>query len=73
VLDPGLIEDFEFDMGNLPHLMKRHIEPTDVWEVYFSDPVFVEDETDGSGDWKEDGRTDSRRLPYNRADRIETS
>lgn len=52
MLDPEGVRDFEFDMGNLPHLMKRYIEPTDVWEVFYSDPVFIEDESLGSGDWK---------------------
>lgn len=51
MLDPDLVGDFEFDIGNLPHLMNKHIEPTDVWEVFFSDPVFIEDESGGSGDW----------------------
>lgn len=52
MLDPDLVRDFEFDMGNLPHLLNRHIEPADVWEVFYSDPVFIEDERGGSGDWK---------------------
>ena len=52
MLDPLRVRDFEFDMGNLPHLMKRHIQPADVWEVFFSDPVFIEDASSGSGDWR---------------------
>ena len=51
MLDPSLIEGFEFDLGNLPHLLNRHLEPADVWDVFYSDPVFAEDLTQGSGDW----------------------
>lgn len=52
MLDPDLIEDFEFDFDNLVHLIKRGFEATDVWDVFLSDPAFLEDLTLGSGDWK---------------------
>lgn len=51
LLEPDLIQGFEFDVGNLLHLLNRHIEPADVWEVFYSDPVFIEDRSGGSGDW----------------------
>lgn len=56
MLHPELIDDFEFDMGNLPHLINHQLEPADVWDVFLSDPVFIEDETGGSGDWYMVGR-----------------
>jgi hypothetical protein len=52
MLDPDLIEDFEFDFGNTVHLINHGLEAADVWDVFLSDPVFIEDLTGGSGDWK---------------------
>lgn len=52
MLDPDLIEDFEFDFGNAVHLINHGLEQADVWDVFPSDPVFIEDLTGGSGDWK---------------------
>jgi hypothetical protein len=52
MLDPDLIEDFEFDFENLVHLINHGLEAADVWDVFANDPVFVEDLTGGSGDWK---------------------
>jgi hypothetical protein len=56
MLDPDLIEDFEFDFGNLPHLLNRRIEPADVWDAFHGDPIFIEDTSGGSGDWRMVGR-----------------
>lgn len=50
--DPNLIEDFELDFGNLVHLINHGIQAADVWDVFLNDPVFIEDLTGGSGDWK---------------------
>ena len=51
MLNPELIEGFELDASNLRHLLNRHIEAADVWEVFWSDPVFIADQSGGSGDW----------------------
>lgn len=52
MLQPERVTGFEFDVGNLTHLVGKHgIEAEDVLEVFANDPVFVEDSEGQTGDW----------------------
>jgi hypothetical protein len=43
---------FEVDAGNLPHLMAESYPClADAYDVYFGDPEYYVDESEGSADW----------------------
>jgi len=48
-LDPS--DPFEIDGKNGPHLLVHGYSHEDAYDVFFGDPEFYVDDSEGSGDW----------------------
>ena len=49
LLDP--VDPFEIDSKNRPHLYARGFCPDDAYDIFFGDPEYYVDDSEGSADW----------------------